>query len=223
MKITFHNVPGTIDVYMDVLRAICGETEGKSLIDLGCCFAPNTPKLGFSRRTYIDVIDRKLDHPEEQQFFVKADAVEYTKSVSLMIGVKFDVAICSDFLEHLHPDQASKFLWNMCEISRKQIIFVPMGEIFPLHNTSTEDPEAHHSIWQPDDFSESAEHIHGEWAKIVLPDCHKEWGHGAFFAFRGSSLGLKNKNEFERVVGELSEKQWFVDAYKNGDVHIEGS
>lgn len=100
MRIDFPGVVGTIEVYMDVMRAICGDTKGKSMIDLGCCFAPNTPKLGFETRRYLDVIDRKLDHPEEQQYFIKMDALDFER---FLPHIKFDVAIASDVIEHLFP------------------------------------------------------------------------------------------------------------------------
>lgn len=200
MRLDYPNVEGNIDIYMKVLRAICGDTHDKSMADLGCCFAPNTPKLGFERRYYVDVVDRKLDHPEEQEFFIQHDAVDWVQALSMMTGLKLDVVICSDFLEHLHPDRAKSLLFSMCEMSYKQIIFVPMGEIFKLHNTSEDDPEAHHSIWHPDDFKYSDE-LHGDWATIVFPDYHKQWNHGAFFAFRSRDMNWQSSThkDFERV------------------------
>ena len=96
MTATYPGITGDINVYMKVLRAICGDTDGKSMVDLGCCFAPNTPKLGFSKRTYMDVLDRKLDHTDEQQFFVQQDII----TINPLLHERYDVSMALDVIEH---------------------------------------------------------------------------------------------------------------------------
>lgn len=193
MKITFHNVPGTIDVYMDCLRAICGDTEGKSMIDLCCCTAPNTPKLGFAKRVYVDVMDRKLDHADEQQFFYKGDVTDF-KFYPNNWFPKFDVAICSDGIEHLSTHDGQKLLYLMDINSHKQIIFTPTTDLFGLNNDDT--PEAHRSVWSPE--------MMPGYAALVFPDFHKEWNGGAFFAWRCKDI----QQDYQRVVNELMTKSW---------------
>jgi hypothetical protein len=197
MKITFHNVPGTIEVYMDCLRAICGDTAGKSMIDLCCAFAPNTPKLGFSERHYIDIIPRVLDHPEEQKSFHRHNAL----TIPLFMAEQVDVAICSDGIEHFYPDDGKELIAVMKQISRKQIIFTPLGEIFPLHNTTPDDPEAHHSLWTPEDFP--------GWLIIEFPEYHKEWKGGAFFAMNYDDI----QAEYTRIWSELMISNWANQAH----------
>lgn len=183
MRLDFPNIEGNIDIYMRVLRAICGETEGKSMVDLCCAFAPNTPTLGFSERYYIDVIDRKLDHPDEQKYFHKHNAL----NIVPLMSRQMDVSICSDGIEHFYPDDGKKLIEIMRAISHKQIIFTPLGEIFKLHNTGADDPEAHHSLWTPEDFQ--------DWACIVFPNYHRVWNGGAFFAWHCEDI----EKDFERV------------------------
>lgn len=193
MKATYPGIVGTIEVYMKVLRAICGDTAGKSMIDLCCCTAPNTPKLGFLKRRYFDVQYRTLDHPEEQQFFSQTDvttirlAPERIRRATSDFDL-YDVAICSDGIEHLHPKDGHDLIDNMPTYSHKQIIFTPLGELFKLHNTTEDDPEAHHSVWSPGDFP--------GWASIVFPDYHKVWNGGAFFAWHCEDI----KKDFKRVI-----------------------
>lgn len=182
MRLTFPNIEGNIDIYMQVLRAICGDTAGKSMIDLMCCTAPNTPKLGFSERWYVDIMDRILDHPDEQKFFHKHNAL----SVHRFMAYEVDVAICSDGIEHLTVEDGHKLLEVMNLIGHKQIIFTPLGELW-LEKTPSNDPEAHRSAWYP-------EMIPG-WASIVFPDYHKKWGVGAFFAWKCDDI----EKDFERV------------------------
>jgi hypothetical protein len=185
---------GTIDIYMKVLRAICGDTSGKSMIDLMCCTAPNTPKLGFYPRRYVDVIDRKLDDPHEQRWFLRFDVLKlFDQGAGYKNNniIKYDVAICSDGIEHLYPDDGRKLIDVMQGLAEKQIIFTPLGEIFPLHNTWPDDPEAHHSLWTPDDFP--------GWASIVFPEYHRQWGGGAFFSYHCQGI----ENDFERVKNLL--------------------
>lgn len=164
MNITIPNIVGDIELYMRVLRAICGETEGKSMIDLGCCFAPNTPKLGFSKRTYVDVIERVLDHHEEQQFFIKADIVEFMNHATQWPDIKWDVAIATDVTEHLTIENAYKLLYDMAVKSHKQIIFTPLGELW-LEKICTNNPEAHRSAWRPEMLRP---YFGVEWASIVF-------------------------------------------------------
>lgn len=186
MTHTYPGITGSIEVYMTVLRAICGDTAGKSMIDLMCAFAPNTPKLGFKQRKYVDIKDRILDHKEEQQFFVKWDVLDVPRFV-----IKVDTAICSDGIEHLSTDDGHKLLHVMRLISNKQIIFTPLGELW-MEKVPTDNPEAHRSAWYP-------EMLPG-WASIVFPDYHKEWGVGAFFSWKCEDI----EKDFERVINQIN-------------------
>lgn len=207
MRIDFPGVVGTIDVYLDVMRAICGNTEGKSMIDIGCCFAPNTPKLGFKDRLYVDTIARKLDHPEEQKFFVECDALDIPHA---FISHQFDVAIASDLIEHLTYMDGRKLIEIMQSISYRQILFTPTTEIFKMVDDDNKDPEAHRSLWHPDHLP--------DYASIVFPQYHKVWNGGAFFSFHCQPLDFMFRDqkyiyefticEFERIVGELKSKPW---------------
>lgn len=193
MNLTFPKVNGTIDIYMDVLRAICGDTVGKSMLDICCCFAPNTPKLGFEKRTYIDIIDRKLDHPEEQKFFYRANILE------LMIippWPQFDVVLCLDGIEHFLQHEGNHVIRFMEKVAHKQIIFTPTTALFGLAEYSNKDPEAHRSLWTPEMFHEKG------WHTIVFPDYHPTWSSGAFFAFRSDD------DDFERVKQILNSVLW---------------
>lgn len=199
--LTFPGVVGSIEVYMDVMRAICGETEGKSMIDLMCAFAPNTPKLGFSRRRYFDIIDRQLDHPEEQEFFSQADVLTIQPALEWIRKATgadlYDVAICSDGIEHLTEIQGRILVSTMLSISHKQILFTPLDDIFGMAKEGDNDPEAHRSLWHPDMLP--------GFFHIVFPHYHKVWNGGAFFSLR-SSFG---EAEFNRVKSILQTKHWY--------------
>lgn len=192
MRIDFPDIEGTIDIYMDVMLAICGETHGKSMLDLGCCTAPNTPRLGFSKRRYIDIIDRKLDHPEEQQHFWHGNIL----LADLYVREPVDVAIASDVIEHMLDLDGYKLLGVMEKISQKQILFTPTTDLFGMAKAGDDDPESHRSLWAPEDFP--------DYASIVFPHYHKTWDGGAFFFFKTPSL----KYDFDRVVNELKTKSW---------------
>lgn len=175
------NAIGTIEIYMDCLRAICGKTSGKSMVDLCCAYAPNTPRLGFEIRNYIDVIPRTLDHQEEQRYFLQRDVLTFGE-----VGVHYDVAICSDGIEHLTKENGLKLLEIMKCISDKQIIFTPLG---PYAIDDGDNPEGHHSAWYPEEFT-------GEWSTICFPNYHPTLGVGAFFAWRGGNYEEVKTNLF---------------------------
>lgn len=193
MRLDFPNVNGDINVYMDVMRAICGDTAGKSMIDLGCNTAPNTPQLGFEKRMYIDILPRILDHPGEQQFFHQMDV--------LKIGtlIQWDVAICSDCIEHLTLSDGVVLRKKMEDISDRQVFFTPTTDLFGMAEEGNKDPEAHRSLWTPDDMF-----VRSWYAKIVFPDYHKVWNGGAFFFWSCKNI----QQDFERVKEILLTKPW---------------
>lgn len=175
---------GENELHLKILKAICGPTEGKSMVDLCCYHAPTTPKLGFSKRTYVDIQDRRLDDPNEQQFFVNADVLH---TFEFFTPPKFDVSICIDGIEHFTKAWGYRLLEIMETISDKQIIFTPLGEY--MVDVESDHPDTHKSGWDP---------MPG-YANIVLPNFHPTLNRGAFYFFKCSNL----EQEFERVKQEL--------------------
>jgi len=174
MQITLEGLHGSGELWLDIMRIICGNTYGKSFLDAGCHKAPYTPSLGFTERTYVDIQGRKLDHSEEQRYFIQDDVVEY-----LYFSKKhFDVIIASDFLEHLTIEKGYEFIALICMNSNKQIIFTPLGE---YNITDDNHPASHHSGWTPEMFVDKSPF---NWLFIVLPNFHPTLEVGAFFAIR---------------------------------------
>ena len=196
MIIEYPGIEGNEEVYLDVLKAICGDTQGKSMVDLMCHKAPYTPKLGFEKRTYVDIQFRGLDFKEEERFFHNRDVIEfihdgYWRDKSFFV----DVAICSDGIEHLSREDGFELLNGMEQRSYKQIIFTPTRDF----NLSTDNnPDSHKSSWAPQYF------ITMGYAVIDFPDFHKQMDQGAFFAFHC----INTEVEFERVKNELKHKTW---------------
>jgi len=189
MNLTFPNVHGNSEIYMDCLRAICGDhCADESFIDLCCNLAPHTPLLGFAERCYIDVLPRILDHPEEQQFFIQKDVLAINPFLT------YDTSICSDGIEHFKKEDGYKLLGLMYEISYKQILFTPLGEY--MVDPISKDPEGHHSGWTPED-------VPGH-ATIVFPQYHPTLNVGAFFFWSSDNL----QEDFERVEQILKTKSW---------------
>lgn len=186
------HVHGNDDVYMDCLRAICGDTDGKSLVDMCCNLAPHTPLLGFQTRLYVDVLPRTLDHKDEQQYFLQMDVLEMNEP--FMSGL-WDVAIASDAIEHFTKENGFELLKRMEAISSKQVLFTPLGE-YMVDLVST-DPEGHHSGWTPEDLP--------GYASIVLPNYHPSLGVGAFFFWKCDNI----RADYKRVISILEQKFWY--------------
>lgn len=183
MQVTLNN-KGSGELYLQIMKTICGDTEGKSMVDLGCHTAPYTPQLGFKERTYVDIQDRGLDLKEEKHYFIKSDAVKFMRQ-----GKIFDVSIASDFIEHL-PVLKGRVLINLMErFSEKQIIFVPLGN--HMVDEKTTHPDTHKSGWLPEYFE--------GWGKIIFPHFHPSLGVGAFFVFHCE----ETEGEFSRVKEDL--------------------
>lgn len=186
MKLEYSGVVGSGELYLKVLKAICGDTAGKSMVDLMCHHAPYTPLLGFKDRLYVDIQDRGLDHKEEEQFFIKSDIWSFLVENDKL---RCDVMICSDGIEHLEKQEGFDLLFTMKLMSGRQIIFTPLGE---CKIADDDNPDSHKSGWMPDDF--------GYWATIVFPDFHPTLGCGAFFAWHCDDI----QQDFKRVKNELN-------------------
>lgn len=195
MRIEYPGVAGNGEIYLDVMRAICGDTKDKSMIDLMCYHAPYTPLLGFKERTYVDIQNRGLDHQEEEQYFKEIDVLEY---LSNPICPFYDVSICSDGIEHLESAHAIFLLKKMYMYSSKQVLFTPLGEWMII---AEKHPDNHRSGWTPE-ILESIMPNH--FAYIVFPDFHKAMNTGAFFFWHIKDI----QQDFERVKIELNNKSW---------------
>lgn len=192
MQIVLLGINGSGELWLEIMKIICGDTSGKSMVDLGCHKAPYTPLLGFKERTYVDIQGRLLDDPNEQKYFTQDDALEFL----YYIKNGYDVAIASDFIEHISVERGYEFLAIARLQSKKQIIFTPLGE----YMISTDDhPDSHRSGWIPEMLQ--------AYLSIVLPDFHPALGIGAFFAVNCSD------EEKQRISNEIKSKYVKDSAY----------
>lgn len=189
LQLTFNNIIGNGEIHYDVLKSICGDTCNKSMVDIMCCEAPTTRKLGFKYKLYIDVLD--WDLTEENNYFVQMDAFEYLKKAKYK-----DVMFCCDGIEHVTIEQGNELIKLMGLKSDKQILMTPLGDILGMSGLHNNNPTEHRSLWTPDMFE--------GYASIVFPDWHKQWNGGCFFVFKCNKL----EQDFERVSIELKNKSW---------------
>jgi hypothetical protein len=195
MILEYPGVVGNGEIYLDVMKAICGDTSDKSMVDLMCHHAPYTPMLGFKERTYIDIQNRGTDHVSELDKFIIDDVVkgEWDRYLG-----QVDVTICSDGIEHLSINDALLLLKKMQTSSEKQILFTPLGE---CSITNDNDPDSHKSGWRPEILNLL---LVDQWAYIVFPNFHPSLNVGAFFFWCCDDI----LEDFERVKLELKNKQW---------------
>jgi len=172
---------GSGEIYLQIMKTICGDVSDKSVIDLMCYHSPYIPQLGFSERTYVDIQDRKLDHKEEQQFFVLSDVFDFLNGNRKV----FDFAICTDGIEHLSFKRGIELITLMTEQSQSQILFTPLGE--NMVNKKATHPDIHKSGWTPDIIDK---HFKGYFSYIVMPNFHTTFG--AFFFWRHNNLDKTN-------------------------------
>ncbi len=189
MRIDLPGVTDSGEIWMDVVKAICGDTAGKSMLDLMCHRAPYTPLLGFKTPVYVDIQDRQFDHPKEKKSFAEWDVRNIMNCRLVVNNSPFDVAICSDGIEHLTKIEGVRLIADMQFLSNKSIFFTPLGE---LNVGEGGGPDSHKSGWTPEDFV--------GYAAVVFPDFHPSLSCGAFFAFRCENI----EQEFERVKKELN-------------------
>lgn len=175
---------GSGELYRAVLASICGDVQGRSMLDLCCGEIPHTSILPFAHSTFVDSLDR--GGASKNQNFILSDIFEFLKTNKKV----YDVTICSDAIEHFRKPEANELLHQMDLCSDKQIIFTPLGDHM-IEFVETDDPHSHKSGWTPYDFP--------GWASIVFPNFHALMGIGAFFSWTCIDIG----EDFSRVINEL--------------------
>lgn len=187
MKIEFKN-NGSGELQIQVLKAICGNTESLKMIDLCCGSSPQTGLINFKEKTFVDCVDRELIGGGS---LIVSDVIEYLKKEK----TKYDIAISTDTIEHFRDADALIFLNLTEKISKKQIWFTPLGEYCMTHDQNDNNPDSHKSEWTPEKLDSIN---NGHWAYIVFPKWHPtlgENGLGAFFFWHCDNI----KEDFERV------------------------
>lgn len=157
-------------LYLRELYSIIGPTEDKTLLDLCCGEMTVTRKMKFRDSLHVDVQDCP-NRPREFTFY-------QTDALGLFpLGMEtFDVALCSDGIEHLEKAYGLDLLRKMEGMSRVPIIFTPLGE-YKLAPGS-DNPDDHKSGWLPEEFRARG------WRTSVFPGWHEVLGIGAFFAWK---------------------------------------
>lgn len=188
-NIILDGLVGSGELWLDIVRIICGESmakEGTYLCDLMCHKAPHTSQLDFNHATFVDVQYRGLEiKPDKNFVFYRSDVFDF---LDKSFG-EYSVMICSDGVEHLQREKGMQLISCMEQMSEKQIIFTPLG---PQGITEGADPDSHKSGWHPEDFP--------GWLSIILPNFHPELNCGAFFSF---NCCLEEKT---RIYNEIKEK-----------------
>lgn len=190
MKLTFENIEGGNEVYMDCLTALVGENRS-SFLDIGCNHAPFTSQLGFKHREYIDMLPRELDNKDEQQFFHQENILQRK------LHSTYNSTFALDVIEHLYKADGCEMLMIMKYISNRQILFTPLDE-WMMTDDADKNPESHRSIWKPGDIDD-------RWIKLIFPKYHPTLGIGAWWFMHCENL----EEEFERVKNELKTKSWY--------------
>lgn len=182
MNLTYPGKHGDGQKYRATLRALCGpDIESKTMIDLMCCEATGTRDLPFREKTFVDIVPR--ESMRDLQNYVIEHVLSEHPAVS---GVnRYDVAICSDGIEHLTKWNGHRLLTRMTLLADRNIIFTPLGDYLVGDGTG---PDDHKSGWLPSDFPK-------EWGTLILPDYHEKLGIGAFFAWHCTDI----EDDFARV------------------------
>ena len=187
--ITIDNFAGDDNRFLETMKLLCH--EGKTLIDL-CCFECRLiRRLPFEDKTYVDISWRNLDvnGPGEQHRFVQADVLGDHE----VFNKHYDVAICSDGIEHLHKDQGWQLLERMKKISTRQVLFTPLHAW--MMEPDNPAPESHKSLWTPEDLP--------DWSHIALTHYHTSYKIGAFFFWN-----CPNIEEDWKRVAPAARKIW---------------
>ena len=193
MRLTFDNINGGSEVFLDVINAIVGP-ERKSMIDIGCNHAPFTCQLGFEERSYIDILPRELDNKNEQKYFRQMNALD------IPLYEDYDVSFSNDVIEHLYFVDGLAMLKLMAKISKKQVLFTPLDE-WMMTDELDKNPESHRSLFTPDILDRITPN---HFAYVIFPHYHPTLNIGAFYFWYCADI----EEDFERVKKEINQKAW---------------
>lgn len=186
MRLTIDSEGGG-EIHYKIIDTICSLHKRDSLIDVGCGFAPQTRKLQFTKKKYIDIVERDLEEANDD--FEVVDILELIKEPP--VTKKYDVAICLDCIEHFRKPDASRIIVWMERIADTKIFFTPLGD-YIIEPEPTNNPDSHKSGWMPEDFEKIG------YATIVFPNYHAKMNLGAFFAFK-----TKNTEQYFVILKQL--------------------
>lgn len=180
---------GSFPLYEKVIKAIIGpQIKDQTMIDLCCCEATVTRNLEFKEKTYVDALDC-WDIPGQMDRFIKTDVLGNHECFKK----HYDVANCSDGIEHLYREEGFKLIEKMKSISNKQILFTPYGEY--MVEIGNPDPKCHKSGWWPEDFE--------GFASIVCPNYHPTLNVGAFWVWKCENI----EEDFKRVKKMINDER----------------
>lgn len=195
MILTFEQ-NGSGQLQIEVMKAICGDLENQTMIDLCCGSAPQTGIMNFKQKTFVDCVSRNLVGGGEM---ITADVIQYLKA-NQKLETKYDVSISTDTVEHFREKEALEFLKLTSNVAKKQVWFTPLGEYCMTTDPNDNNPDSHKSAWTPEKLEEI---MPGKWAFIVFPNWHpslSDNGLGAFFFWTCENL----EEDFKRVSNELN-------------------
>lgn len=160
---------GSMPLWIEIFVRILGRPADQvTLIDLCCGRMGNTGLLRFGRSLHVDLTD--YDERPRSAAFLKHDVLTLSETLDGL----FDVALCSDGIEHLSKPDGMTLIDRMVRLSPRQIIFTPLGEY--MVDPGATSPEAHRSGWVPEDFPTG-------WDTQVFPNWHPTLNIGALWAW----------------------------------------
>lgn len=164
---------GSLELYTRTMLEILGDTERLTLLDLCCGELSHVSQMKWKESLHVDALDWP-SRPKDAAF-VCGDAIDVSLKL-LGDGKRFDVALCSDGLEHFPIQSGFRLLSVLERIADVAIIFTPIGQLGSMIPDS-QDPHQHKSAWTPDDFKCLG------WNVAAFQNFHPGWEIGAFFAW----------------------------------------
>jgi len=131
--------------------------EAMTLIDLGCGEANPTMNLCVPRKTFVD-IEQQSEERFNGKVFVRGDA-RNVLDFNLPYD-HYDVAVATDFIEHLSYTHGNDLVSAMQAIASVCIIETPLHRLEVCRDNKG--PHTHKSWWMPRDLGEG-------WSGVICP------------------------------------------------------
>ena len=195
MNVSYPRAEGSVELWLRVVNAMVAPIAGAGGSMISYCAGDGPEKhLPIAQKTFVDS-DPQRPMPDTYGECIRKDVLD--SDVRLAYRA-YDLAICSDGIEHLPRQKAIKLLERMQQVATKYIIvFTPLGDLdvkdFALEASDYDRRHNHHSGWNPEDVEFLG------WDTFTFPRWHKDWA-GAWFGWHGAS-----DEDWERVTEALKD------------------
>lgn len=122
---------GTEERHIIRLKNCASACRGKTIIDVGCAYGHSTAIMEKHREGEWFGVDFFEDVVEKVNEYNPDITAYYSENYEIKknIGVTFDSVVCSEVIEHIHPDEQQFFFDQIIELANRKVVLTTPAKI----------------------------------------------------------------------------------------------